>query len=196
MTTETFETKYYGIINNTHILTMFGDEMSYNQLKDLPLDLTTELKVHFHRIEGEDVRVKWSFDDEIVMDWKSFKGHHDLFYHLKELEQEGEEDEPEVEDEEEEDDDEEWSLKENQRCWGNLIDEEFPDTTAEQKKCLLSIAREVDFIDIKPYSHNIVGMELGFLDKAGFDKQKIKEVVKLFGLEDKGWKYLLVDSDL
>jgi hypothetical protein len=103
-----------------------------------------------------------------------------------------EEEEPEEEEEEEpEEEDEEWSLTENQRCWGNLIDEEFPNTTAEQKKCLLSIAREVDFIDIKPYSHNIVGMELGFLDKAGFDKQKIKEVVKLFGLENKGWKYLL-----
>ena len=191
-------TKNYGIINNTHILTMFGDEMTYNELKDLPLDLTTELKVSFNRSVIPTTIKVW-FDDEIVMDWKPMKGHHDLLYHLQALEEENEGDcetDEDEEEEEEEDGDEEWSLTENQRCWGNLIDEEFPDTTAEQKKCLLSIAREVDFIDIKPYSHNIVGMELGFLDKAGFDKQKIKEVVKLFGLEDKGWKYLLVDSDL
>jgi hypothetical protein len=177
---------------------MFGDEMTYNELKDLPLDLTTELKVSFNRSVIPTTIKVW-FDDEIVMDWKPMKGHHDFLYHLQALEEENEGDcetDEDEEEEEEEDGDEEWSLTENQRCWGNLIDEEFPDTTAEQKKCLLSIAREVDFIDIKPYSHNIVGMELGFLDKAGFDKQKIKEVVKLFGLEDKGWKYLLVDSDL
>lgn len=189
----TFETTTYHSINNTHILTIFGDVMTYNQLKDLPLDLTTELKVSFNRIDTTTTNVKVWFDDEIVMDWKPMKGHHDLFYHLQALDEENEDtaDETEYETEEEE----EWSLKENQRCWGNLIDEEFPDITAEQKKCLLSIAKEVDFIDIKPFSHNIVGLELRILDEKGFDNDKINKVIKLFGLEEKGWGYLL-DRDL
>jgi hypothetical protein len=193
----TFETTTYHSINNTHILTIFGDVMTYNQLKDLPLDLTTELKVSFNRIDTTTTNVKVWFDDEIVMDWKPMKGHHDLFYHLQALDEENEdtEDLTEYETEEEEEEEEEWSLKENQRCWGNLIDEEFPDITAEQKKCLLSIAKEVDFIDIKPFSHNIVGLELRILDEKGFDNDKINKVIKLFGLEEKGWGYLL-DRDL
>lgn len=193
----TFETTTYHSINNTHILTIFGDVMTYNQLKDLPLDLTTELKVSFNRIDTTTTNVKVWFDDEIVMDWKPMKGHHDLFYHLQALDEENEDtaDETEYETEEEEEEEEEWSLKENQRCWGNLIDEEFPDITAEQKKCLLSIAKEVDFIDIKPFSHNIVGLELRILDEKGFDNDKINKVIKLFGLEEKGWGYLL-DRDL
>jgi hypothetical protein len=111
MTTETYETKNYGIVNNTHILTMFGDEMTYNQLKDLPLDLTTELKVHFHRIEGQNVRVCWSFDDDMVMDWKPFHIHDDLFYHLAGLEDDLELTEDET-DEETEDETEEEEVKE------------------------------------------------------------------------------------
>ena len=94
-------TKNYGIINNTHILTMFGDEMTYNELKDLPLDLTTELKVSFNRSVIPTTIKVW-FDDEIVMDWKPMKGHHDLLYHLIALEEENEGDCETDEDEEEE----------------------------------------------------------------------------------------------
>ena len=85
-----FETTTYDAINNTHILTMFGDVMTYNKLKDLPLDLTTKLKVSFNRSDVSTTLVKVWFDDEVVMDWKPFKGHHDLFYHLQALDEENE----------------------------------------------------------------------------------------------------------
>jgi hypothetical protein len=98
-----FETTTYEAINNTHILTMFGDVMTYNELKDLPLDLTTKLKVSFNRSVVPTMVKVW-FDDEIVMDWKPMQGHHDLFYHLQALDEENEdtEDETDYETEEEE----------------------------------------------------------------------------------------------
>lgn len=168
------------------IIQIFGDELPFNMLKSV-YDTYNDngdgyyLEVKKIIITGSEEQLIVASIGNIQMLEKKYSIHHscDMFHFLGQLEDEEEE--------------KEWSLLENQRCWGNLIDEEFPDITAEQKKCLLNIAREVDFIDIKPYSHNIVGMELGFLEKAGFDKFKMKEVIKLFGLEDKGWRYLLED---
>jgi hypothetical protein len=119
------------------------------------------------------------------------EGHPKPLVYWEDLEETEDETEDENEDEEYS---EEWSLKENQRCWGDLIDLKYFDITSKQKQILLNIAKEVDWIDIKPYSHNIVGMELSFLEKEGFDSEKIKSVVRLFGLDSKGWGYLLVSS--
>ena len=72
------------------------------------------------------------------------------------------------------------------------IEQIFCPQTERERKCLYSIAQEVDFIDIKPYSHNIIGLNLEILkDKEGYYDSKLKEVVKMFKLDKKGWGYLL-----
>jgi hypothetical protein len=57
---------------------------------------------------------------------------------------------------------------------------------------LMRIEKESMYIDIKPYSHNIVGLSLRILSETyKYDDEKIKLVVKTFGLDKKGWGYLL-----
>ena len=57
---------------------------------------------------------------------------------------------------------------------------------------LMRIGKEIKFVDIKPYSHNIIGLTLNMLsENNNYDDEKIKLVVKTFGLDKKGWGYLL-----
>jgi hypothetical protein len=57
-------------------------------------------------------------------------------------------------------------------------------------KLFNKISNEVNYIDIKQYSHNIISMCLEQIYKEiGIDK--LKEVVKIQGLDKKGWGYLL-----
>jgi len=57
---------------------------------------------------------------------------------------------------------------------------------------LMRIGKEIKFVDIKPYSHNIIGLTLNILSEDNnYDDEKIKLVVKTFGLDKKGWGYLL-----
>ena len=61
---------------------------------------------------------------------------------------------------------------------------------------LARVATESRWIDIKPYSHNIVGLTLRILaEQHNYDKEKIKLVVRTFGLHRKGWYYLLKDKE-
>ena len=48
------------------------------------------------------------------------------------------------------------------------------------------IAKEVPYVDIKPYSHNIIGLVLGMIEKAHGRSEVIK-AMKDFDLEDLGW---------
>ena len=59
--------------------------------------------------------------------------------------------------------------------------------TDEQKKILVNIEKEVYWIDKKPYSHNIVGLQLTRLNELGFDDEMMKKVIKMFRLDKKGW---------
>lgn len=57
-------------------------------------------------------------------------------------------------------------------------------------KLFNKISNEVNYIDIKQYSHNIISMCLEQIYKEiGIDK--LKEVIKIQGLDKKGWGYLL-----
>jgi hypothetical protein len=57
---------------------------------------------------------------------------------------------------------------------------------------LMRIGKEIKFVDIKPYSHTIIGLTLNILsENNNYDDEKIKLVVKTFGLDKKGWGYLL-----
>ena len=48
------------------------------------------------------------------------------------------------------------------------------------------ISKEVPYIDIKPYSHNIIGLVLAQIEKSFGKKQAIK-VMKKHRLDTKGW---------
>ena len=73
-----------------------------------------------------------------------------------------------------------------------ICKEVFSPESEEELANLFTIAFESRWIDIKPYSHNIVGLTLRMLDEdQHYDEEKIKLVVKTFGLDKKGWDYLL-----
>jgi len=101
--TRTIETIEYGDIDNETLLLIFGDEMTYNELKiyEKNKDDATDLKIEWNRnTETQLVRV-W-FNDKVVMD-KKYSIHHscDMFNYLSEFE-------PEEEEEEEEEDEEKY----------------------------------------------------------------------------------------
>ena len=56
------------------------------------------------------------------------------------------------------------------------IEKIFSPNTERERKCLYSIAHEVDYIDIKPYSHNIIGLNLKILSEdEGYYEAKMEE---------------------
>jgi hypothetical protein len=79
--------------------------------------------------------------------------------------------------------------------WEIEIQRVFCPQTESEKTILLSIAKEAEFIDIKPFSHNIVSLNLLMLVKnEGYYTAKIQEVVRMFGLDKKGWDYILTEE--
>jgi hypothetical protein len=88
----TIETIEYGETFNSTILTIFGNEMTYNELKFYAKnkDDTTHLKVEWNRNSKTQLVRVW-FDGALVMDKKYSINHScDMFYHLGELETEEE----------------------------------------------------------------------------------------------------------
>ena len=87
--TNKIETIEYGEIINSTLIRIFGDEMTYNELKVYAKnkDVTTYLKVEYNRNEETQLVRVW-FDNNVVMD-KKYSIHHscDMFYYLGELEE-------------------------------------------------------------------------------------------------------------
>ena len=68
----------------------------------------------------------------------------------------------------------------------------FEPKNTKEVQVLWNIHEENRFIDIKPYSHNLVMINLTILENNHqYDAEKIKLVVRSFGLDKKGWKHLL-----
>ena len=64
-----------------------------------------------------------------------------------------------------------------------------------EEMVLQTIENESKYIDIKPFSHNIVGLELQMLsEQFNYTNAQIKEVVKKYNLHKKGWAYVLDDN--
>ena len=63
------------------------------------------------------------------------------------------------------------------------------DTKTLIKKSLEIIDREIPYIDIKEYSHNIIGLELGALMEI-CSKEQVKKIVIEKGLDKLGWEHL------
>ncbi len=50
----------------------------------------------------------------------------------------------------------------------------------------MQIKKEIKFIDIKPYSHNIVNLLLGMINKE-YGQEETNKAIEDFELEDLGW---------
>jgi hypothetical protein len=76
----------YGRIDHTTILTIFGDEMTYNELmKSKNIDGETHLEVEWNQ-NSETQLVRVWFNSVVVMDKKYSINHScDMFYHLNQL---------------------------------------------------------------------------------------------------------------
>jgi hypothetical protein len=48
------------------------------------------------------------------------------------------------------------------------------------------VNRETPYIDIKPYSHNIIGLALSVI-AAKYGEEEAVKAIKDFGLDKKGW---------
>ena len=70
----------------------------------------------------------------------------------------------------------------------SLIEKVFAPQDIQELAELMCIAEESRWIDVRPYSHNIVGLTLRILhSKHEYDNAKINLVIKTFGLDEKGW---------
>ena len=49
------------------------------------------------------------------------------------------------------------------------------------------IIDEIPFVDIKPYSHNIISLNLGMLGDNGMSDKEVKDFMKENGLDELGW---------
>ncbi len=54
------------------------------------------------------------------------------------------------------------------------------------EKCRQTIEREIDYVDIKPYSHNIIGLSLSAL-ASETDNETANAMIDEFDLETLGW---------
>jgi len=50
-----------------------------------------------------------------------------------------------------------------------------------------TIETEKNFVDVKPYSHNIISLTLNMID-SNYGREEAVKAMKDFSLEDLGWK--------
>ncbi len=68
----------------------------------------------------------------------------------------------------------------------------FSPESTDELSALVSIWWEERFVDSKSFSHNIISLNLILLASVHkYDDAKIQLVIKTFGLDEKGWDYLL-----
>lgn len=54
------------------------------------------------------------------------------------------------------------------------------------ENCRAVIEKEVPYVDLKPYSHNIIGLVLSKINGT-FGREEANKAIRDFGLEDLGW---------
>lgn len=69
---------------------------------------------------------------------------------------------------------------------------EIRDKILNEINIIETIENEMEWIDIKPYSHNIIGISLSTLQKNyEWTDKDIVELVLQLGLDKMGWGYLV-----
>jgi hypothetical protein len=75
-------------------------------------------------------------------------------------------------------------------CFTTRKGHKSKEVTKDTGKCLggwkQSILKEIAYVDIKPYSHNIISLALGAIAR-GWGKPEANKVIDEFGLKDLGW---------
>tara|TARA_R110002096_G_scaffold369153_1_gene562444 strand:+ start:733 stop:936 length:204 start_codon:yes stop_codon:yes gene_type:complete len=61
----------------------------------------------------------------------------------------------------------------------------------KKEELIIAIKNEIPFVDIKPYSHNIIGLKLELLEKE-FGEKEVIELIKNTNLKYLGWGYILI----
>ena len=54
----------------------------------------------------------------------------------------------------------------------------------------LKILNEIPYLDIKPYSHNIISLTLQMIED-DYGVEVVRGIIKDFKLDEKGWGYIL-----
>jgi len=63
-------------------------------------------------------------------------------------------------------------------------------TKRTKEEIIKNIKKEIPYVDIKPYSHNIIGLELEILAR-DYGEEEVHNIVKNTKLKDLGWGYIL-----
>jgi hypothetical protein len=67
--------------------------------------------------------------------------------------------------------------------------------TSSSDSVVAKIREEAQYVGIKPFSHNLVGLYLNELEKRhNFTKAQISELVVQCGLDSKGWEHLVIST--
>ncbi len=67
------------------------------------------------------------------------------------------------------------------------------DTTKEQ--IIKKIKQEIPFIDVKPFSHNIISLELRLLEEK-FGEEEVYNLINSTDLKYKGWGHIVLETDI
>ena len=58
-----------------------------------------------------------------------------------------------------------------------------------KEQIIAKIKQEIPYVDVKPYSHNIISLELTILEEVA-GREAVVELVKTTELKNKGWGWL------
>ena len=64
--------------------------------------------------------------------------------------------------------------------------------TKTKEEIIATIKKEIPFVDIKPFSHNIISLELRLLKEVA-GEEVVVELVKSTKLKDLGWGHVVGD---
>jgi len=63
-----------------------------------------------------------------------------------------------------------------------------------KERMINKIKEEIPFVDIKPYSHNLIGLELELLAET-FGQAEANKVIRETPLKDLGWGWVLGEEE-
>ena len=67
--------------------------------------------------------------------------------------------------------------------------------TKTKKEIIATIKKEIPFVDIKPYSHNIISLQLTMLEEVA-GEEAVVELIKSTKLKDLGWGHTINETTI
>jgi hypothetical protein len=59
-----------------------------------------------------------------------------------------------------------------------------------KEEIINKIKKEIPYVDVKPFSHNIIGLELNVLAEK-YGQEEVEKIVRETNLKNIGWGYIL-----